>query len=125
TRADRIDNSKQSVNALFNVPLIFAAALLSFAHGSNDVANAIGPLAAIIDVVMSGGVVHSTAAIPTWVMVIGALGIALGLVLFGPKVIRTVGTEITELDQMRAYCIAMSASLTVILASQMGLPMSS
>ncbi|MDO9477025.1 MAG: inorganic phosphate transporter, partial [Pseudohongiella sp.] len=78
-RADLIDNSKQSVNALFNVPLIFAAALLSFAHGSNDVANAIGPLAAIIDVVMSGGVVHSTAAIPTWVMVIGALGIALGL----------------------------------------------
>lgn len=125
SRANLIDNSKQSVNALFNVPLIFAAALLSFAHGSNDVANAIGPLAAIIDVVMSGGVVHSTAAIPTWVMVIGALGISLGLVLFGPKVIRTVGSEITELDQMRAYCIAMSASLTVILASQMGLPVSS
>ncbi|MDO9519305.1 MAG: inorganic phosphate transporter [Pseudohongiella sp.] len=124
-RAGLIDNSKQSVNSLFNVPLVCAAALLSFAHGSNDVANAIGPLAAIIDVVMSGGVVHTTAAIPTWVMVIGALGIALGLVLFGPKVIRTVGTEITELDQMRAFCIAMSASLTVILASQMGLPVSS
>jgi PiT family inorganic phosphate transporter len=60
-----------------------------------------------------------------WVMVIGALGIALGLALYGPKVIRTIGSEITELDQTRAYCIAMSATITVIIASQMGLPVSS
>lgn len=120
-----IANTKQSVNRLFTVPLIFAAALLSFAHGSNDVANAVGPLAAIVDVVTHAGVVNKSAPIPTWVMMVGALGIALGLALFGPKVIRTVGSEITELDQMRAYCIAMAATLTVIVASQLGLPVSS
>ncbi len=118
-------NTKQSVNRLFTVPLIFAAALLSFAHGSNDVANAVGPLAAIVDVVTSGGEIHAVAPIPTWVMMVGALGISVGLALFGPKVIRTVGSEITELDQMRAYCIAMAATLTVIVASQLGLPVSS
>jgi PiT family inorganic phosphate transporter len=120
-----VANTKASVNRLFTVPLIFAAALLSFAHGSNDVANAVGPLAAIVDVVSSGGVVHKDATIPTWVMMVGAIGISLGLALFGPKVIRTVGSEITELDQMRAYCIAMAATLTVIVASQLGLPVSS
>jgi PiT family inorganic phosphate transporter len=120
-----VANTKASVNRLFTVPLIFAAALLSFAHGSNDVANAVGPLAAIVDVVTSGGVVHKAAPIPTWVMMVGAIGISLGLALFGPKVIRTVGSEITELDQMRAYCIAMAATITVIVASQFGLPVSS
>lgn len=122
----RIGNSKQDVNRLFTLPLIFAAALLSFAHGSNDVANAVGPVAAIVDVVTSGaGAVSDKAPIPLWVMMIGALGIALGLGLFGPRVIRTVGSEITELDQMRAYCIAMAATITVIIASQLGLPISS
>jgi PiT family inorganic phosphate transporter len=116
---------KQSVNQLFTTPLIFAAALLSFAHGANDVANAVGPLAAISDVLTHSGEVAKKAAIPLWVMVVGALGIAIGLALFGPKVIRTIGTEITELDQMRAYCIAMAASITVIIASQLGLPVSS
>ena len=117
---------KQGVNSLFTVPLIFAAALLSFAHGSNDVANAIGPLAAIVDVYTAHpGEFGASAAIPLWVMMIGALGIVIGLALFGPKVIRTVGTGITELDQMRAYCIAMAATLTVIIASQLGLPVSS
>ncbi len=119
-------DGKKSVNELFTIPLIFAAALLSFAHGSNDVANAVGPLAAIVDVYSThNGVIAKEAAIPMWVMVIGALGIALGLALYGPKVIRTVGSEITELDQTRAYCIAMSATITVIIASQMGLPVSS
>lgn len=117
---------KQGVNNLFTVPLIFAAALLSFAHGSNDVANAIGPLAAIVDVYTSAeGTIHKDAPIPLWVMMIGAIGIAIGLALYGPKVIKTIGTEITELDQMRAYCIAMSATITVIIASQFGLPVSS
>ena len=125
-RMGRIENSKESVNQLFTVPLIFSAALLSFAHGANDVANAIGPLAAIYDAVSAGGgTVSDKAAIPLWVMMVGALGISIGLALFGPKVIRTVGSEITELDKMRAYCIAMSATITVIVASQMGLPVSS
>ena len=124
-KAEHIGNSKEGVNQLFTVPLIFAAALLSFAHGSNDVANAVGPLAAIVEVVSSGsGEIARAAPIPMWVMVVGALGIAIGLGLFGPRVIRTVGSEITELDKMRAYCIAMSATITVIIASQLGIPVS-
>jgi len=123
-KAHTLENSKRSINTLFTVPLIFAAALLSFAHGANDVANAVGPLAAIAEAAKSGQVA-STAAIPFWVMMVGAIGIAIGLLLYGPKLIRTVGSEITELDQMRAFCIAMSAALTVIVASQLGLPVSS
>lgn len=122
--ASKLPNEKQSVNQLFTVPLIFAAALLSFAHGANDVANAVGPLAAINETIMNGGI-KSKAGIPIWVMMVGAIGIALGLALYGPKLIRTVGSEITELDKMRAYCIAMAASITVIIATQLGLPVSS
>jgi len=122
--SNRVSNDKAGVNKLFTVPLIFAAALLSFAHGANDVANAVGPLAAIYDSVIHGGVA-TKATIPLWVMMIGAVGIAVGLALYGPKLIRTVGSEITELDQMRAFCIAMAASITVIIATQMGLPVSS
>lgn len=123
-RASRVNaNSKDGVNQMFIIPLIFAAALLSFAHGSNDVANAVGPLAAIHDA-LTDAEIHGKAAIPMWIMVVGALGIAIGLALYGPKLIRTVGTEITDIDQMRAYSIAMAAALTVILASQLGLPVS-
>ena len=119
-----MENSRDGVNSLFTIPLIFAAALLSFAHGANDVANAIGPLAAINDAVINGGI-SSKAEIPLWVMGIGAIGIAVGLALYGPKLIKTVGGEITELDQMRAFSVAMAASITVIIASQLGLPVSS
>ncbi len=122
--AEKLMNDKESVNSLFTLPLIFSAALLSFAHGANDVANAVGPLAAINEVV-STGTVAVKAAIPLWVMMIGAIGIAIGLALYGPKLIKTVGTEITELNKMRAYCVAMAASITVIIASQFGLPVSS
>ena len=123
-KADTIENSRTGVNTLFTVPLIFAAALLSFAHGANDVANAIGPLAAINDAVISGGI-SAKAGIPLWVMGVGAIGIAMGLALYGPKLIKTVGSEITELDQMRAFSVAMAAAITVIIASQLGLPVSS
>jgi PiT family inorganic phosphate transporter len=122
--ATKMENSKSSVNDLFTIPLIFSAALLSFAHGANDVANAVGPLAAINDALFSGEVAKK-AAIPLWVMLIGALGISIGLALYGTKLIRTVGSEITELDKVRAFCIALSASITVIFASQLGLPISS
>ena len=122
--AEKLENNRLSVNTLFNIPLIFAAALLSFAHGANDVANAIGPLAAINDAIVNVEIA-SNVAIPFWVMAVGAFGIVIGLMLYGPKLIKTVGSEITELDQMRAYSIAMAASFTVILASQLGLPVSS
>jgi len=124
SKSSLLENSKDSVNQLFTIPLIFAAALLSFAHGANDVANAIGPLAAINDAIVNGGI-SSKASIPLWVMGVGALGIALGLALYGPKLIKTVGSEITELDQIRAFSIAMAAAITVIIASQLGLPVSS
>ena len=119
-----LDNDREDINKLFTVSLIFAAALLSFAHGANDVANAIGPLAAINDAVMNGGV-SSKAGVPFWVMGVGAMGIAIGLALYGPKLIRTIGSEITELDQMGAFSVAMAAAITVILASQLGLPVGS
>jgi PiT family inorganic phosphate transporter len=123
-RARKLTNDKASVNSLFTIPLIFAAALLSFAHGANDVANSVGPLAAVSDA-LSTGAIAGKASIPLWVMMVGAIGIALGLALYGPKLIRTVGSEITELDQMRAFCIALSAAITVIIATQLGLPVSS
>ncbi|MDR2427646.1 MAG: inorganic phosphate transporter [Endomicrobium sp.] len=122
--SDKLPNSRRAINRLFNIPLVFAAAMLSFAHGANDVSNAVGPLAAIADIV-SGGFSNMNANIPFWVMFMGASGIAIGLILYGPKLVKTVGSEITELDQVRAFCIAMSAALTVIVASQLGLPVSS
>ncbi|MBL1320260.1 MAG: inorganic phosphate transporter [Methylophaga sp.] len=123
-RVSSLKNNRKSVNKLFTIPLIFAAALLSFAHGANDVANAIGPLAAIYDAVMTGDI-SAKAGIPIWIMAVGAIGIAIGLALYGPRLIKTVGSEITELDQMRAFSVAMAAAITVIIASQLGLPVSS
>lgn len=92
--------------------------------GANDVANAIGPLAAINDAFANGGV-SAKATIPFWVLGVGAVGIAVGLALYGPKLIRTVGSEITHLNKMRAFCVALAAAITVIVASQLGLPVSS
>ena len=119
-----LDGSRESINLLFTIPLIFAAALLSFAHGANDVANAVGPLAAVNDALTHLSV-SSKASIPLWVMVVGGVGISIGLALFGPRLIRTVGSEITELDQIRAFSIMMAAAITVVIASQLGLPVSS
>jgi len=119
-----MDASREAINLLFTIPLIFAAALLSFAHGANDVANAVGPLAAVNDA-LTHLTVAKKAAIPLWVMVVGGVGISIGLALFGPRLIKTVGSEITELDQMRAFSIMMAAAITVVIASQLGLPVSS
>lgn len=120
----KLKNDRESIGDLFVIPLIISAAMLSFAHGANDVANAVGPLAAINDA-LAHNEVATKAEIPLWIMMIGALGIAIGLLLFGPKLIRTVGSEITELDKLRAFCVALAASITVIIASQLGLPVSS
>lgn len=125
-RAPSLHRSREGVNSLFTIPLIFAAALLSFAHGANDVANAVGPLAGVVEALTgTGGTADTQAGIPLWVLLIGAVGISLGLALFGPRLIRTVGSEITQLDRSRAFCVALSAALTVIVASQLGLPVSS
>jgi PiT family inorganic phosphate transporter len=119
-----MENRNRSLRILFKIPLICSAALLSFAHGANDVANAIGPLAAILHSVEMG-TITAKALIPNWVMIIGAFGISLGLFLYGPKLIRMVGNQITKMNPMRAYCVALSAAITVIFASWLGLPVSS
>lgn len=119
-----LENRNKSLKVLFGIPLVISAALLSFAHGANDVANAVGPLAAIVGAAQSGSFAEEV-AIPFWVMLIGACGISFGLFLFGPKLIRMVGSQITKLNPMRAYCVALSAAITVIIASWLGLPVSS
>ncbi|MDK3016436.1 inorganic phosphate transporter [Pseudodonghicola flavimaris] len=123
-RSEGMENRNKSLKALFALPLVISAALLSFAHGANDVANAVGPLAAIVHAVDAGSFAGKV-SIPTWVMIIGAFGISFGLVLFGPKLIRMVGSQITKLNPMRAFCVALSAAITVIVASALGLPVSS
>ena len=123
-QARGLENRNKSLKTLFTIPLIVSAALLSFAHGANDVANAVGPLAAIVEATKSGSF-GTAISIPLWVMMIGAAGLSFGLFLFGPKLIKVVGNEITKLNPMRAYCVALSAALTVIVASGLGLPVSS
>lgn len=123
-QSEGMPNTKETVRGLFTIPLVCAAAMLSFAHGANDVANAVGPLAAIVHTAQAGEVV-SEVAIPIWVMIVGAFGISFGLLLFGPKLIRMVGEQITKLNPLRAYCVALSAAITVIIASWLGLPVSS
>lgn len=118
-------NSRKSINKLFNLPLVFSAALLSFAHGANDVANAIGPFAAIYDTISLGQIWIGDISIPLWIMIIGALGLTIGLGVYGSTLIKTVGNEITKLNQIRAFCVALSAAITVIIASALGLPVSS
>jgi PiT family inorganic phosphate transporter len=124
-RAARIGDRRRDVSTLFVLPLIFAAALLSFAHGANDVANAVGPLAAIAAAAETGLAAPSKVVLPLWVLAVGAAGIAAGLALFGARLIRTVGEKITRMDAIRAYCVALSAAITVIFASGLGLPVSS
>jgi PiT family inorganic phosphate transporter len=119
-----LENRTKSLKALFSIPLVLSAALLSFAHGANDVANAVGPLAAIVHAVQDGAS-GDRVMIPVWVMVVGAVGLSVGLMLFGPKLINIVGSEITRLNAMRAWCVALSAAVVVIIASWLGLPVSS
>ncbi len=121
-------DKKKFINKLFNLPLIFAVALLSFAHGSNDVANAIWPLAAVYDSVKNSWIdimdTSSKVWIASWIMILGALFLSLWLAVFWSRLIKTVWNEITKLNQIRAYCIALSAAITVIIASAMWMPVS-
>ena len=119
-----LKNNKTSIASLFSIPLVFAVALLTFAHWANDVANAIGPIAAIYDTVINGNI-SSKVDLPVWILVLGWFGISFWLAIFGPRMIKLVWNEITELDRIRAFCIALAASITVIIASQLWLPVSS
>jgi len=122
--AEKIGNRKKEIYGLFNLPLIMGVALLCFAHGANDVANAVGPLAAIVSTFGAEGI-SAKVGIPLWVMAIGAIGLAVGLLLFGPKLINTVGDKITRLNAPRAYCVALASAITVLIATTLGLPVSS
>jgi PiT family inorganic phosphate transporter len=113
-----------NVERVFAVLMVFTACAMAFAHGSNDVANAVGPLAAVANIVQSGGVVTATGAMPAWILLIGALGIVVGLVTYGWKVIATVGRKITELTPSRGFAAELAAASTVVIASATGLPIS-
>ncbi len=123
-QSEGLENRKKAVNGLFAIPLVCAAGLLTFAHGANDVANAVGPLAAIVGA-LSLGEITAKVVVPIWVLVVGGLGISIGLALFGPRLVRTVGEKITKLNPIRAFCVALSAAITVLIASALGLPVSS
>lgn len=119
-------DDKNFINTLFNIPLIFAVALLSFAHWSNDVANAIWPLAAINETIKNGWAeIVKAAWVPFWIMMIGAIFLSMWLAVFWARLIQTVWNEITKLDQIRAFCVALSAAVTVLIASALWLPVSS
>ena len=121
--ADR-DFHFASVEKVFAPMMIFTACAMAFAHGSNDVANGIGPLAAVVSIVQSGGEVTQKAGLPLWVLVLGGFGIVVGLATMGYKVMKTIGTRITELTPSRGYCATLAAAATVVLASRTGLPVS-
>ena len=121
--ADR-DFHYASVEKAFVPMMIFTACAMAFAHGSNDVANGIGPLAAVVAIVESGGEVGQKAALPIWILVLGGVGIVVGLATMGWKVMQTIGTKITELTPTRGYCATLAAATTVVLASKTGLPVS-
>ena len=117
-------NRFASLERLFGVLMIFTACSMAFAHGSNDVANAIGPLAAINGVVQSGGVFDTQSALPVWILLLGAGGIVIGLATLGYRVIVTIGRNITELTPSRGFAAELAAATTVVIASGTGIPVS-
>ncbi len=128
----RIDNTKKEKNGamfdgverIFAVLMVFTACAMAFAHGSNDVANAIGPLAAIVSVVQSGGEIASKSILPPWILLIGASGIVIGWGTLGHRVMMTVGRAITDLTPSRGFAAELAAAGTVVVASGTGLPIS-
>ena len=126
----RIDESANkdyhfaSVEKVFVPMMLFTACGMAFAHGSNDVANGVGPLAAVYGLVESGGEVAQKSALPIWILLLGGFGIVVGLATFGYRVMRTIGTKITELTPTRGFSATMAAAATVVLASRTGMPVS-
>ena len=121
--ADR-DFHFASVEKVFTPMMIFTACAMAFAHGSNDVANGIGPLAAVVSIIQSGGEVTQKADLPLWILVLGGVGIVTGLATMGYRVMKTIGSGITQLTPSRGYCATLAAAATVVLASRTGLPVS-
>lgn len=113
-----------NVEKMFKPMMIFTACAMAFAHGSNDVANGVGPMAAVVGLINSGGVIAEKSALPIWILLVGGAGIVVGLATLGYRVMQTIGTKITELTPTRGYCATLGAASTVVLASTLGLPVS-
>ena len=113
-----------AVEKVFIPMMVFTACAMAFAHGSNDVANGIGPLAAVVSLVRSGGEVAQKAELPLWILLLGGFGIVVGLATMGYRVMQTIGSGITALTPSRGYCATLAAASTVVLASKTGLPVS-
>ncbi len=116
--------SYAGVEKVFTPMMLFTACSMAFAHGSNDVANGIGPLAAVYSIVSSGGEVMQNSPLPVWILLLGGTGIVLGLITLGYRVMLTVGKKITELTPSRGFCAELAAATTVVIASRTGLPVS-
>lgn len=117
-------NENVGLEGVFGILMVFTACSMAFAHGSNDVANAVGPLAAVVSTIKAGGEIGATSAMPAWILLIGAAGIVVGLATLGWRVIRTIGQRITELTPSRGFAAELGAAATVVLASGTGLPIS-
>lgn len=115
---------RKSLERVFAVLLVFTACAMAFAHGSNDIANAIGPLAAVVNIVQSGGDVFANSPLPVWILFFGAVGVLTGLATYGYKVIATIGSGITELTPSRGFAASMATATTVAIASGIGVPIS-
>jgi PiT family inorganic phosphate transporter len=124
--SDKADLKTQygNVEKVFAILMVVTACCMAFAHGSNDVANAIGPLAAVVSVVESGGIIGATAVLAWWILPLGAVGIVLGLAIFGQRVMQTIGKNITHLTPSRGFAAELAAASTVVIASGTGLPIS-
>ena len=117
-------NRFANVERVFAVLMVFTACAMAFAHGSNDVANAVGPLAAVVGIIGSGGDIAAKSAMPSWILLLGGGGIILGLATYGFRVMATIGRKITELTPSRGFAAELGAATTVVLASATGLPIS-
>ncbi len=113
-----------NVEKIFAILMLVTACAMAFAHGSNDVANAVGPVAAVVSIVSSGGELAQKSALPIWILLLGGIGIVLGLMMYGYRVIATVGKNITELTPSRGFSAELAAATTVVLASGTGIPIS-
>ncbi|MBB1361228.1 MULTISPECIES: inorganic phosphate transporter [unclassified Shewanella] len=124
--SDKADLKTQygNVEKVFAILMVVTACCMAFAHGSNDVANAIGPLAAVVSVVESGGIIGAKAVLAWWILPLGAVGIVMGLAIFGQRVMQTIGKNITHLTPSRGFAAELAAASTVVIASGTGLPIS-
>ncbi len=113
-----------NVERIFGVLMMITACAMAFAHGSNDVANAVGPLAAVVSIVQNDGNIGQKSAMAPWILILGGAGIVAGLIMYGHKVIATVGNKITELTPSRGFAATLAAATTVVIASSTGLPIS-